>query len=85
MTRKEIIDKMENIEREMKEIREYLSQSETRAIMPVDFPLAPAPHFKLGYTLEDMYREFGCKKSLAHRLKMALQKRNIKTPCRPFT
>jgi hypothetical protein len=35
--------------------------------------------FKDGYTLEDLYREFGKKKSLAYRLKSALKKRNIKT------
>lgn len=79
MTRKEIIDRLESIEREVKEIREYLSQSEVGMGMHVDFPLATAPDFELGYTLEDLYREFGGKKSLAHRLKTALQKRNIKT------
>ncbi|MBP5771495.1 MAG: hypothetical protein J6W75_09080 [Bacteroidaceae bacterium] len=79
MTRKEIIDKLDCVEREVKEIREYLSQSEVGAVTHVDFPLAIEPDFKLEYTLEDLYREFGSKKSLAHRLKTALQKRNIKT------
>ena len=79
MTRKEIIDRLDCIEREVKEIREYLSQSEAGIGMPVDFPLATAPDFELGYTLEDLYREFGKKKSLAYRLKSALKKRNIKT------
>ena len=79
MTQQELLDRLQNIEREVKEIREYLSQSEKGAVAPVDFPLAIEPEFKLGYTLEDLYREFGSKKSLAHRLKMALQKRNINT------
>ena len=79
MTRKEIIDKLDNVEREVKEIREYLSQSESGMCTLVDFPLATAPDFELGYTLEDLYREFGKKKSLAYRLKSALKKRNIKT------
>lgn len=79
MTRKEIIDRLESVEREVKEIREFLSQSEAGAGTPVDFPLAVEPDFELGYTLEDLYRAFGNKTSLAHRLKTALKKRNIKT------
>jgi len=35
--------------------------------------------FKVGYTLEDLYREFGKKKTMAYRLKSALKKWNIKT------
>lgn len=77
MPRKEIIDRLDCVEREVKEIREYLSQGEAGA--PLDFPLATAPDYELGYTLEDLYREFGGKKSLVHRLKTALKKRNIKT------
>jgi len=79
MTRKEIIDRLESVEREMKEIREYLSLSEAGMDMPLDFPLAATPDFELGYTLEDLYKEFGKKKSLAYRLKSALKKRNITT------
>lgn len=79
MTRKEIIDKLDNVEREMKEIREFLSQTESGMGTPVDFPWAIEPDFKMEYTLEDLYRAFGNKKSLAHRLKTALQKRNINT------
>ena len=79
MTRKEIIDRLESVEKEVKEIREYLSQSELGMGMHIDFPLAIEPDFELGYTLEDLYREFGKKKSLAYRLKSALKKRNIKT------
>lgn len=45
----------------------------------VGFPLAIEPDFELGYTLEDLYRAFGNKKSLTRRLHTALQKRNIKT------
>ena len=44
-----------------------------------DSPLDIEPNFKLEYTLDDLYREFGNKVSLARRLKTALQKRNINT------
>ena len=63
----------------MRGIREYLSQSEARLGTSVGFPLAIEPDFELGYTLEDLYRAFGNKKSLTRRLHTALQKRNIKT------
>ena len=80
MTRKELIDKLQNIEKNVKEIKEYLSQRESGADKLVDFPFAAIePDFKLGYTLEDLYREFGSKVSLARRLKRALQKRDINT------
>ena len=80
MTRKDLIDKLQNIEKDVKEIKEYLSQSESGADKPVDFPLAAIePDFKMKYTLDDLYREFGNKVSLARRLKSALQKRNINT------
>ena len=79
MTRKELIDKLQNIEKEVKEIRDYLSQSESETVTLVDSPLAVEPDFKLEYTLDDLYREFGGKVSLARRLKTALQKRNINT------
>lgn len=79
MTKKEIIDKLANIERDVKEIREYLSHNESMVVTPVESPLTIEPNFKLEYTLEDLYREFGSKRSLARRLKTALQKRNINT------
>ena len=79
MTRKEIIDKLDNVESEVKEIREYLSQNGGEQVAPVGFPLPLEPDFKVGYTLENLYKEFGKKKSLAYRLKSALKKRNIKT------
>ena len=78
MTRKEIIDKLESVEKELKEIRGYLSQIE-QTVMPVESPLAVEPGFKLEYTLEDLYREFGKKKPYATRLKTALKRRNINT------
>lgn len=77
MTKKELIDKLQNIEKEVKEIRDYLSLSESGTVTPEDPPLAIEPDFKLGYTLEDLYREFGSKVTLARRLKSALQKRSI--------
>lgn len=79
MTRKEIIDKLDNVEREVKEIREYLSQNDGEKVALMGFPLPLESDFMVGYTLEDLYKEFGKKKSLAYRLKSALKKRNIKT------
>lgn len=79
MTRKELIDRLQNIEREVKEIREYLSQGEPRVDRPVDSPLAVGSDFKLEYSLDDLYKEFGNKASLARRLKTSLQKRDIIT------
>ena len=79
MTRKELIDKLQYIEKEVKEIRDYLSLSESETLTPADSPLAEEPEFKLEYTLEDLYKEFGNKASLARRLKTALQKRDIIT------
>ena len=79
MTRKELIEKLQNIEKDVKEIKEYLSQNEAGSDKHVYFPLAAELDFKLDYTLDDLYREFGSKVSLARRLKTALQKRNINT------
>ena len=79
MTRKEIIDRLESVEREVKEIREYLSRNDGEQVAPGGYPLPLESDFKVGYTLEDLYKEFGKKKSLAYRLKSALTKRNIKT------
>lgn len=79
MTRKELVDKLESVEREVKEIREYLSLNDSEQVAPGGFPLPLESDFMVGYTLEDLYREFGKKKSLAYRLKSALKKRNIKT------
>ena len=76
MTRKELIDKLESVERDVKEIKEYLLQGMPNAVEPNE---SIDSDFNLGYTLEDLYREFGSKKSLAHRLKTALQKRNVNT------
>ena len=63
----------------MKEIKEYLSQNRSVETIYADSPLAVEQDFKLEYTLDDLYREFGNKVSLARRLKTALQKRNINT------
>ena len=76
MTRKELIDKLESVERDVKEIKEYLLQGMPNAVEPNE---SIDSDFNLRYTLEDLYREFGSKKSLAHRLKTALQKRNVNT------
>lgn len=79
MNRTEIIVKLESVERDVKEIKEYLSQNRSVETISADSPLAVEPDFKLEYTLDDLYREFGNKASLARRLKTALQKRNINT------
>lgn len=78
MTRKEIINKLESIESSVKEIKEFLSQNSVAAT-PEKSPLTIVPDFKLEYTLEDLYIEFGKKKPYATRLKTALRKRNINT------
>ena len=79
MTRNELLDKLHNIERDVKEIRDFLSQDERRQTASVVSPLEIDQDFKLKYTLDDLYREFGGKVSLARRLKTALQKKNINT------
>ena len=79
MTRKELVEKLECVERDVKEIREFLSQNEQRSVMPIKSSLAVEPDFNLEYTLDDLYKAFGGKVSLARRLKTALQKRNINT------
>ena len=79
MTREGIIDKQDNIEKEVKENREYLSLNDGKQMALVGFPLPLESDFKVGYTLEDLYREFGKKKTMAYRLKSALKKWNIKT------
>lgn len=79
MTRKEIIENLEIIERKVKEIKDYLSQEKPATTIHNESPLPINSDFKLGYTLEDLFREFGGKVSLARRLKSALQKRNINT------
>ena len=45
MSQKEIIDKLDNVEREVREIKEYLSQSELETVTSRDFPLAIKPNF----------------------------------------
>ena len=79
MTKKEIIKKLEIIESEVKEVKEYLSQEKSIIVPQAAFSLPIDPDFKLDYSLDDLYREFGSKVSLARRLKSALQKRNINT------
>lgn len=79
MIRKELIDKLECIERDVKEIKEYLSQNKSVEATPIESQLGLEADFQLEYTLDDLYRAFGGKVSLARRLKSALQKRNINT------
>lgn len=80
MTRKEIVDKLESVERDVKEIREYLSQNKVIDEVRIESPLAIELDIEPEYTLEGLYREFGKKKQqYATRLKTALRKRNINT------
>ncbi len=72
-----IFQKIENIETELRDIRNYLTHS--IADLPSNNSISNTSYPKVGYTLEDLYREFGSKVSLARRLKTALQKRNINT------
>lgn len=84
MTKKEIIDKLESIEKEVKDIKEYLSKENSAMATSEDTKLPGDTNFTLDYTLEDLYKEFGSKKSLAHRLSTALQRRNINNFARFF-
>ena len=78
MTRKELLEKFENIEKEVKEIKEFLSQEgiDTLASRKAH---APATRDLKEYTLEDLYESFGKRKHYAVRLKHALERRGIYT------
>ena len=55
MTRRDIIDKLESVERDVKAIREQLSMDKPKEITFVDYPLAIDSSHELGYKLEDLY------------------------------
>ncbi len=77
MNKKEILEKLEGIEKELREIKEYISQDD---LGKVSSPFNIVPDLYIGYTLDDLYEAFGKKKKhLATRLRIALKKHNIKT------
>ena len=79
MTRKELFKKLENIEKEVKEIKDHLSRDSIGN--PIDNErIAESTTIDLsGYTLEDLYEELGVRKHYAVRLKHALERRRIET------
>ena len=79
MTRTEIIEKLESVEKDVKEIKEYLSQNKSVETTSSDSLLTVEKDFELEYSLDDLYRGFGKKKPYATRLKTALKRRNINT------
>lgn len=56
MIRRDIIDKLESVERDIKAIREQLSMDKPKEITFVDYPLAIDSSHELGYKLECVFR-----------------------------
>ena len=71
-----ILKKLENIEKELREVREELAQSSTPAVSGC----ARSSELEMEYTLEDLYEAFGpSKRSYAVRLNTSLGKIGVKT------
>lgn len=71
-----MLQKLENIEIELREVREYLAQNMI-AFVNVD---DRTKDLKLEYTMEDLYEAFGpSKQSYATRLRTSLEKRGVNT------
>ncbi|MCK8621732.1 hypothetical protein [Prevotella sp. E13-27] len=71
-----ILQKLENIENELREVREYLAQNMITFINADN----RTKDLKLEYTLEDLYEAFGpSKQSYATRLRTSLEKRGVNT------
>ena len=71
-----MLQKLENIENELREVREYLAQS------MITFVNADnrSKDLKLEYTLDDVYKAFGpSKQSYATRLRTSLEKYGVNT------
>ncbi|MBR6141484.1 MAG: hypothetical protein IKQ37_06960 [Bacteroidaceae bacterium] len=81
MNKIEIIEKIEGVERELKGIREALSQDGLcKAPEKSNSPFDTMPDISINYTLENLYEAFGKKKQpFARRLKHALMKHRIHT------
>lgn len=76
MTKTELLKKLERIEREVAEVRTYLSQ-EPQAAPPTD---EAGQTFAVGYTLDELYAAFGKRKQpYARRLQKALERTGIHT------
>lgn len=75
MNKKEIIEKLEGIEKELREIKDYISQND---FGKASSPFNIVPDFCIGYTLDDLYEAFGKRKHpYAVRLKNVLKKYKI--------
>lgn len=71
-----LLKKLENIEKELREVREELAQSSAPAVSGS----AKSSELGLAYTLEDLYEAFGpSKRSYAVRLNTSLGKIGVKT------
>lgn len=68
-----ILQKLENLENELREVREYLSQYLSAAVSQSD----GTPDVEWQYTLIDLYEALGSKKHYAVRLRTALEKQGI--------
>ena len=79
MTHKELIAKLQSIEKELSEVREYLSRNDVDMTTEKTGTSSPTMHDTIGYTLEDLYEGFDKRKHYAVRLKHALERRGIYT------
>lgn len=81
MNKRDILKKIENIEKELGEIKEYVSRNDYNNMDERrDFPLGVVPDIDINYTLDDLFAAFGKKKqSYATRLKNTLIKHRIHT------
>lgn len=71
-----ILQKLENMENELREVREYLAQNMITFVNADD----RTKDLKLEYTMEDLYEAFGpSKQSYATRLRTSLEKRGVNT------
>ena len=78
MPHKELLVKLANIEKELGEIKEFLSQEYMDPLASKKVHVPTTRDLK-GYTLEDLYESFGNRKHYAVRLKHALERRGIYT------
>ena len=80
MIKKEILEKLENIEKELAELRAYISQADGSFVVeqPSAFSVPLPSDVCSGYTLDDLYAAFSKrKKGAAYRLKAALRQKGI--------
>lgn len=71
-----ILQKLENMENELREVREYLAQNMITSVNADN----RTKDLKLEYMLEDLYEAFGpSKQSYATRLRSSLENRGINT------